>query len=122
MDLGNFAAVKIFKGTLLLAEIIYIPIFFRNLLPMKDRKIRVYEGAKNNLPDEHALHATKEITKICQVAGENDLVIALISGGKKAVFYNVDILQSCLTKFAYMSFICLYLIHALLVPYPLCCS
>ena len=46
---------------------------------------RIYEGAKNNLPDELSEIAAQEILELCQRAGKEDLVIALVSGGGSAL-------------------------------------
>ncbi|XP_076806824.1 glycerate kinase-like [Clavelina lepadiformis] len=54
------------------------------LLPINDGKIKIYEGAKDNQPDETAHEAAKEILKICERATEHHLIIALISGGGSA--------------------------------------
>ncbi|KAA0201970.1 hypothetical protein HAZT_HAZT007248 [Hyalella azteca] len=56
-----------------------------NLLPDKSSKVRVYEGAKNNMPDEHALTATREIITLVEALKSSDLIIALISGGGSAL-------------------------------------
>nr|CAB3264812.1 glycerate kinase-like [Phallusia mammillata] len=55
------------------------------LLPLDDGKIKVIEGAKDNLPDDDAVEAAKQIVEITQKASFNDLVIALVSGGGSAL-------------------------------------
>ena len=46
---------------------------------------RVYEGAANNLPDESSERTSRKILEIVESAGENELVIALVSGGGSAL-------------------------------------
>ncbi len=48
------------------------------------RKIRVYE-AGHPVPDENSLRASEEILRLARAAGENDLVVVLLSGGGSAL-------------------------------------
>lgn len=48
-------------------------------------KIRYFEGAKDNLPDEAAFNGAFEIKKLVERLNEDDLVIVLISGGGSAL-------------------------------------
>lgn len=43
--------------------------------------IRVFEGAKNNLPDENAKQAAIEIVEFTKSLNENDILFVLITGG-----------------------------------------
>ncbi|XP_071082345.1 glycerate kinase-like [Haliotis cracherodii] len=48
-------------------------------------KITVYEGAKDNLPDEDSLKAAEEIHKLVSALGKDDILIVLVSGGGSAL-------------------------------------
>lgn len=52
-----------------------------DLLPIEGEKIRIMEGAKQNLPDKDAVHAATKIIDVCNLASDGDLLIVLISGG-----------------------------------------
>lgn len=47
--------------------------------------IQVYEGAKNNLPDEQAFRTSQKILEKCQSLSNCDVLIVLISGGGSAL-------------------------------------
>ena len=72
--------------------IISVPIGIQNtfanrphLLPSSDSPIVIMEGAKDNIPDEDAFSAAKEISSFIQRLGEKDILIVLISGGGSAL-------------------------------------
>lgn len=50
-----------------------------------ETKIRVYEGAKNNLPDEKAAETAAKILELVRRLDANDLLIVAISGGGSAL-------------------------------------
>ncbi|XP_063699479.1 glycerate kinase [Culicoides brevitarsis] len=45
----------------------------------------IFEGAKDNFPDENSFAASREILKRCQAMGSNDILLCLISGGGSAL-------------------------------------
>lgn len=51
----------------------------------KHSKIKYFEGAKDNLPDEAAYKGALEIKKLVEGLKEDDLVIVLVSGGGSAL-------------------------------------
>jgi len=55
------------------------------LWPCKNDKTLIFKGAKNNMPDSNSLKASEMISSICDQAGKDDLVIALVSGGGSAL-------------------------------------
>ena len=46
---------------------------------------RIVEGGENNQPDESAFSAAKQILSQVQEAGEEDIVMVLMSGGGSAL-------------------------------------
>lgn len=48
--------------------------------------IKVYEGAKNNLPDKEAAETSTKILQLVRKLDENDLLFVAISGGGSALF------------------------------------
>jgi glycerate kinase len=57
-------------------------IYFRDLCVKDSSKIKVYEGAENNLPDENAHSAAMAIEHLVQNLCEDDILLVLISGIK----------------------------------------
>jgi len=62
----------------------------KGVIAVKDHTGRKYElikiiKASHPIPDQNSVQAAKEIEEIAKNAGENDLVIALISGGASAL-------------------------------------
>ncbi|XP_039260356.2 glycerate kinase-like [Styela clava] len=55
------------------------------LLPDKDGKISMCEGAVNNLPDESCICATQRIIAMLRDLTKDDIVITLVSGGGSAL-------------------------------------
>lgn len=47
--------------------------------------IQIYEGAKNNLPDELSVAAAKKIVEYTKKLNENDILFVLITGGGSAL-------------------------------------
>ena len=62
-----------------------LSVFCRNLLPQAWSRIRVHEGAANNMPDEHAHRAAMDIYKMVNSLGEEDLCLTLISGNQTLI-------------------------------------
>ena len=75
---------KYFIHSSLSSQHIYITIFvslaIRDMLLPPSSKIRVMEGAADNLPDEAAYQAAQEISRTVKAVGADDLLVVLISG------------------------------------------
>lgn len=72
----------------LVSGVISVPIGSATTLQSVDSKtsvIKVFEGAKDNLPDENSFAASKEILDRCSKLGEEDILLCLISGGGSAL-------------------------------------
>ena len=48
-------------------------------------KLDIFEGGKDNLPDENSLTASRAIYQLADAAVANDLLIVLLSGGASAL-------------------------------------
>lgn len=46
---------------------------------------KVFQGAKNNIPDENSYQATQEVMRLIQSLNKDDLLLVLISGGGSAL-------------------------------------
>lgn len=57
----------------------------KEIFPVENSKIRYFYGAQNNLPDIFSVNATKHIIEMCKQLNENDILLALISGGGSAL-------------------------------------
>nr|XP_032808606.1 glycerate kinase [Petromyzon marinus]XP_032808607.1 glycerate kinase [Petromyzon marinus]XP_032808608.1 glycerate kinase [Petromyzon marinus] len=55
------------------------------MLLQPDTKLRVFEGALNNLPDEGSLEAARYIQRLVEPLRPSDLLLILISGGGSAL-------------------------------------
>ncbi|XP_068109279.1 glycerate kinase [Hyperolius riggenbachi] len=92
--LGMAAATERIVGKHLVQGVISIPQGMqkslmqagkRDMLLSSDSRIRVMEGAANNMPDEAALKAAGEIRKLAEKLQEKDVLLVLISGGGSAL-------------------------------------
>lgn len=74
-------------GNRLKSGLISIPINTKEKFPdiHLPQMIRVFEGAKNNLPDKLAMTAAQEITNFVRTLGNDDILFVLISGGGSAL-------------------------------------
>ncbi|XP_040263385.1 glycerate kinase [Bufo bufo] len=92
--LGMAAAVEQIVGRHLVEGVISIPRGMeeslrqagkREMLLSPESRIRVMEGAANNLPDEDAMRAAAEIRRLAEKLEEKHLLLVLISGGGSAL-------------------------------------
>lgn len=74
-------------GERLKSGIISVPLNIQNTFSdiQLPNVIRVFEGAKNNLPDENAERAALEIIDLARKLNENDILFVLITGGGSAL-------------------------------------
>lgn len=49
------------------------------------RIVRLYEGAEGNLPDSTSELASREVLSVARSCGEDDILVALVSGGGSAL-------------------------------------
>ena len=59
---------------------IFPKLCYRDLLPSSTSKVRLMEGAHNNIPDAAAFEAAMEICKMTTKLGDSHLLLTLISG------------------------------------------
>ncbi|XP_055386715.1 glycerate kinase [Condylostylus longicornis] len=90
--LGMAVQVERVLGKNLKTGILSIPVgvqdTFKNNQNMQlknDSVIKIYEGAKNNLPDEKSLKAAKEIFSLASSMSSDDILFVLVSGGGSAL-------------------------------------
>ncbi|XP_069822701.1 glycerate kinase [Dendropsophus ebraccatus] len=92
--LGMAAAVEQIVGNHLVEGVISIPQGMeeslkqagkRDMLLSAESRIRVMEGATNNMPDEAAMRAAGEIRRLAEKLEEKHLLLVLISGGGSAL-------------------------------------
>ncbi|XP_056381074.1 glycerate kinase isoform X2 [Hyla sarda] len=92
--LGMAAAVEQIVGKHLVEGVISIPHGMEESLKQAEKRdmllspasrIRVMEGATNNMPDEAAMKAAGEIQRLAEKLGEKHLLLVLISGGGSAL-------------------------------------
>ncbi|XP_075688019.1 glycerate kinase [Rhinoderma darwinii] len=92
--LGMAAAVEQIVGNHLVEGVISIPQGMeeslkqagkREMLLNTESRIRVMEGATNNMPDEAAMRAAGEIQRLAEKLEEQHLLLVLISGGGSAL-------------------------------------
>ena len=69
----------IFFTQILKSYLIFCDIF-SHLLVNRDSKIKVFEGAENNLPDQAAMDTALAIQRLAASLTEKDLLLVLISG------------------------------------------
>ena len=74
-------------GNLIKSGVVSVPVGIQSSLESSgqtdqilpaDSAIKVIEGAKNNLPDELAMEATKQISNLASTLTENDILIVLV--------------------------------------------
>ncbi|GFO44997.1 glycerate kinase-like protein [Plakobranchus ocellatus] len=92
--LGMARALEDCVGDHMVSGIVSIPVGSRDalekaglhdMLLLPSSKIRVMEGAANNLPDEASRQAALEIQRVVEAVGANDILVVLISGGGSAL-------------------------------------
>lgn len=92
--LGMAAAAEDILGDHLVQGIISVPLGMQyslrkagkgEMLLKSNSRIKVMEGARNNLPDEAAFQAAREIHRLSVGLTEHDLLLVLISGGGSAL-------------------------------------
>ena len=55
-------------------------------MPSDSSKVKLMEGAKNNLPDDAALQAANQIAEMTSNLTDKDLLIVLVSGKVTCLF------------------------------------
>ena len=58
----------------------YLHTFYSDLLPLEASKVKLLEGAANNLPDEAAEKTAYLIAELASSLTKDDLLVTLISG------------------------------------------
>ncbi|XP_048257767.1 glycerate kinase-like [Haliotis rufescens] len=86
---GMARVVEEMLGDHIVKGIISIPMGateqFKQLKKYLPNALSLYEGAKDNLPDEDSLKAAEEIHKLVSALGKDDILIVLITGGGSAL-------------------------------------
>lgn len=74
-------------GKRLKSGIISVPLNIQKTLGEEQMPgvVRVFEGAKNNLPDENAEHAANQIVELVKKLSADDILFVLITGGGSAL-------------------------------------
>ncbi|XP_033114564.1 glycerate kinase-like [Anneissia japonica] len=92
--IGMARSVEDMLGQHLVKSVISVPFGIQDslrssgqldLLLKQGSKVKVLEGAVDNLPDESAVQAADEIAAVVEGVGEDDVLIVLVSGGGSAL-------------------------------------
>ncbi|XP_075215397.1 glycerate kinase [Lycorma delicatula] len=86
---GMAHQVELKLGRHLQGGIISIPVgqkeVFSQFKFMEGGVIKIFEGAKDNIPDENSEKAAKHIAELVKSLGKDDVLIVLVSGGGSAL-------------------------------------
>ena len=72
-------------------------------MPNDSSKVKLMEGAKNNLPDNAALQAANQIAEMTSNLTDKDLLIVLVSGKVMTYLFLTWIIQGA-TNYVQLSF------------------